>query len=54
MIITRNKDKWQGVNEFRSGDISCERETFKYLGTVLNEGNDIDRSGNKIKSKYWK
>jgi hypothetical protein len=22
MIITRNKDKWQGMHEFRSGDIS--------------------------------
>jgi len=25
MIITRNKDKWQGVHRFRSGDISYER-----------------------------
>jgi hypothetical protein len=30
------------VHEFRTGDISCERvETLKYLGTLLNEGNDV-------------
>jgi hypothetical protein len=49
MIITRNKDKWQGVHEFRSGDISYERvETLKYLGTVLNEENDV---GVEIRSR---
>jgi hypothetical protein len=49
MIITWNKYKLQGVHEFRSGDISYERvETFKYLGTVLNEGNDI---GVEIRSR---
>jgi hypothetical protein len=43
MTITRNKNKWQGVHGFRSGDISYESvETFKYLGTGLNEGNDIE------------
>jgi hypothetical protein len=58
MIIRRNKDKWQGKQEFRSGDISYERvETFKYPGTVLNEGNYI---GVEIRSRvsagykcYW-
>jgi hypothetical protein len=36
--MTRNKDKWQRVQDFSSGEVSYERvDTFKYLGTVLNE-----------------
>jgi hypothetical protein len=43
MIMTKNKDKWQRVQDFTSGEVSCERvNTFKYLGSVLNEENDID------------
>jgi hypothetical protein len=49
MTITRNKYKWQHVHEFRSGDTSYERPgTFKYLGTMLNEGND---TGVEIRSR---
>jgi hypothetical protein len=30
------------VQDFTSGEVSCERvDTFKYLGSVLNEENDI-------------
>jgi hypothetical protein len=49
MIMTRNKDKWQRAQDFSSGEVSYERlDTFKYLGTVLNEENDI---GLEIRSK---
>jgi hypothetical protein len=49
MIMTRNKDKWQRVQDFTSGEASCERvDTFKYLGSVLNEENDI---GLEIRSR---
>jgi hypothetical protein len=42
MIMTRNKDKWQRVQDFTSGDVSYERvDTFKYLGSVLNKENYI-------------
>jgi hypothetical protein len=42
MIVTRNKDKWQRVQEFTSGEVSYERvDTFKYLESILNEENYI-------------
>jgi sorting nexin-29 len=40
MIMTGNKDKWQRVQDFTSGEVSYERvDTFEYLGSVLNEEN---------------
>jgi hypothetical protein len=49
MIMSRNKDKWQKVQDFTSGEVSYERvDTFKYLGSVLNEENDI---GLEIRSR---
>jgi hypothetical protein len=49
MIKTRNKDKWQCVQDFTSGDVSYERvDTFKYLGSVISEENDI---GMEIRSR---
>jgi hypothetical protein len=49
MIMTRNKDKWQRLQDFTSGEVSYERvDTFKYLGSVLNEEND---TGLEIRSR---
>jgi hypothetical protein len=48
-IMTRNKDKWQRVQQFTSGKVSYETvDTFTYLGSVLNEENDI---GLEIRSR---
>jgi hypothetical protein len=49
MIMSRNRGKWQKVQDFSSGEVSYERvDTLKYPGSVLNEENDI---GLEIRSR---